>query len=73
MKIITEKNRKMNTKKIIIKEIEKLPESMLSEVLDFVRFLEYKSETNHEAYLQSESSLKKDWLSPAEDDAWKDL
>ena len=26
-----------------------------------------------ECYILSESSLKKDWLSPEEDEAWKDL
>ncbi|HOO72739.1 MAG TPA: DUF2281 domain-containing protein [Spirochaetota bacterium] len=63
----------MNTKKIILEEIEKLPDKMLSEVLDFVRFLEYKNEIDLDTYIQSESSLKKEWLSPVEDDAWKDL
>lgn len=63
----------MNTKKILINEIENLPEFMAAEVLDFVRFLEYKKDTSHESYIQSESSLKKEWLLPEEDEAWKDL
>jgi hypothetical protein len=63
----------MNTKSILIKEIENLPEPIISEVLDFVRFLEHKHENTNETYIQSESSLKKDWLSPAEDEAWKSL
>ncbi len=63
----------MNTKKILIKEIENLPETMVAEVLDFVRFLEYKKSDGLETYIQSESSLKKEWLTPAEDEAWKDL
>lgn len=63
----------MNTKSILIKEIENLPELMAAEVLDFVRFLEYKKSDKFETYIQSESSLKKDWLSPTEDEAWKDL
>ena len=46
----------MNTKKILIKEIDKLPEPMIAEVLDFVRFLEYKREIDVEAYIQSESA-----------------
>jgi len=44
-----------------------------AEVLDFVRFPEYKSNPDFENYLQSETSLKKEWLSPAEDEARKDL
>ncbi len=63
----------MSAKNTIIKEIENLPEPMLVEVLDFVRFLEQKKQSSHETYLMTESSLKKEWLSPAEDDAWKDL
>jgi len=63
----------MNTKNTIIKEIENLPDNLLGEVLDFVRFLEHKTQNEHELYLQSESSLKKEWLTPAEDEAWKDL
>jgi len=63
----------MNTKIILIKEIENLPEPLAAEVLDFVRFLEYKKADGFETYIQSESSLKKDWLTPAEDEAWKDL
>ncbi len=63
----------MNTKTILIKEIENLPEPMAAEVLDFVRFLEYKRSDGLETYIQSESSLKKEWLSPVEDEAWKDL
>ena len=63
----------MNTKKVLIKEIENLPEPVLAEVLDYVRFLESKSRVESETYIQSESSLKKEWLSPEEDEAWKDL
>jgi hypothetical protein len=63
----------MNTKSILIKEIENLSEPIISEVLDFVRFLEHKNEINNETYIQSESSLKKEWLSPTEDEAWKNL
>jgi len=63
----------MDAKNILIKEIENLPETMLPEVIDFVRFLEQKKMDNAETYVQSESSLMKDWLSPAEDEAWENL
>jgi hypothetical protein len=46
---------------------------MIVEVLDFVNFLEHKKQIENETYIQSESSLKKDWLSPVEDETWKDL
>lgn len=63
----------MNTKSILIKEIENLSEPIIAEVLDYVRFLEYKNQKDLETYVQSESSLKKEWLLPVEDEAWKDL
>ncbi len=63
----------MNTRKILIKEIENLPEPLAAEVLDFVRFLEHQKKNSLDSYIQSESSLKKDWLSETEDEAWKDL
>jgi hypothetical protein len=64
----------MNTKEQLISEIEETPEPLLSEVLDFVHFL--KAKTLREklaAAIMSESSLEKDWLSPAEDEAWQSL
>ncbi len=63
----------MNAKNILIEEIKNLPEPMITEVLDFVRFLEHKQQKKIEIYIQSESSLEKEWLSPVEDQAWKDL
>lgn len=63
----------MNAKNTLIKEIENLPEPIVAEVLDYVRFLEYKNQKELETYIQSESSLKKEWLLPAEDEAWKNL
>ena len=61
----------MNTKELIIQRIEKLPEEYLDEVLDFISLLEEKGDI--ELAILSESSLKKDWLKPEEDEAWKDL
>ncbi|RKZ20258.1 DUF2281 domain-containing protein [bacterium] len=64
----------MKVKEEILKEIEKMPEEYLQEVLDFVRFLEMKMMKERiETAIMSESSLEKDWLRPEEDEAWKDL
>ena len=64
----------MNKKEPIAKEIEQVPEPLLEEVLDFVRFLKSKRMREKlETSLLSESSLKKDWLKPEEDGAWRDL
>jgi hypothetical protein len=65
----------MKIKDLILKEIEKVPEHHLSEVLDFIRsFDDGKALTdNVGSAIASETSLKKDWLRPEEDRAWKDL
>lgn len=64
----------MNKKQLLAKEIEDIPEAILEEVLDFVQFLKRKrSQEQLETILLSESSLKKDWLSAEEDEAWENL
>lgn len=64
----------MGVKELIVKKIEYVPEPYLIEILDFIRFLESKaSEEKMGPALASETSLKKDWLKPEEDEAWKDL
>jgi len=64
----------MGIKELILKEIERVPEQYLPELLDFVKSLEVlkAAEKAGTAYA-SETSLKKDWLKPEEDKAWKDL
>ncbi|MBD2293335.1 DUF2281 domain-containing protein [Anabaena sphaerica FACHB-251] len=65
----------MTIKEQITQELEKLPEPVLQEVLDFVQFLQTKHQQNNmlEITLMSESSLQKDWLKPEEDAAWQNL
>ncbi|HIE31374.1 MAG TPA: DUF2281 domain-containing protein [Methanosarcinales archaeon] len=59
---------------LIVNEIEQVPESLLEEILDFIRFLKTKAKTEKlETMIASESSLKRDWLRPEEDYAWRDL
>jgi len=60
----------MNTKKMLIDEIEEVPEPLLSEVLDFVHFLKQKNDREKiDNAIMSQSSLDKDWLRPEEDEA----
>ncbi len=64
----------MQDKETVIREIQDLPESLIHEVLDFVRFL--KSKVGHEiseSAILSETALAKDWMRPEEDEAWQDL
>ena len=64
----------MEVKELILKEIEKIPEQYLTEILDFIRFLKTKVlEERVGTAIISETSLKKDWLKPEEDEAWQDL
>ncbi len=62
------------TKEVILKEIEKIPEPFLKEILDFIHFLKTKaSKQGMEMAIASESSLRKDWLCKEEDEAWRYL
>ena len=64
----------METKELIQKEIDVFPEPYLEEILDFIHFLKGKaSKKKMETAILSESVLAKDWLSPEEDEAWKNL
>ncbi len=68
--------KRMNLKEIIIRKIEKLPDKELIAILNFIHHLEKRDKDIKEKLeiaLASESSLKKDWLRPEEDEAWKDL
>ena len=54
----------MSVKDMIKKEIEKLPESILAEVFDFIQFLELKREKNILAKASQElstASFQKIW------------
>jgi hypothetical protein len=64
----------MNKAEIIMCEVEKLPEPLLDERLDFVHFSKGKTiSAKIAASFASESSLKKDWLRPEEDEAGQNL
>ncbi|MFM6191351.1 MAG: DUF2281 domain-containing protein [Planktothrix sp.] len=64
----------MDTKELLIQEIEKSPDFILQEVWDFLQFLNAKYQQEKlEMSLMSESSLQKDWLQPEEDEAWQNL
>lgn len=64
----------MSKKELLIHEIEHVPEPFLDEVLDFVNFLKTKIVKERlDTAIASESSLKKDWLRPEEDEAWQNL
>lgn len=58
----------------LIQEIEQVPDSLITEVLDFLQFLKQKHQSELlEVTVLSESSLSKDWLNSSEDGAWQNL
>ena len=57
----------MQTKELLLKEIERVPEERLVELLNFTLFV------GAETAIASETSLMKDWLRPEADEAWQDL
>jgi len=64
----------MSKKELLLNEIEQVPESFLDEVLDFIHFLKTKIiKESLDTAIASESSLKKDWMKPEEDEAWQNL
>jgi hypothetical protein len=64
----------MNTKELLMNEIDEAPEPLLIEVLDFVHFLKAKRVREKlDIAIMSKSSLSKDWLKPEEEAAWQNL
>lgn len=61
-------------KEQIAAEVAGVPEPLLGEVLDFVRFIRSRNESERlESAMASQSALAKDWLRPEEDQAWQTL
>ena len=64
----------MSKKELLLNEIEQTPESLLDNVLEYLRFLKTKlAQERLDTAIASESALKKDWLRPEEDEAWQSL
>ncbi len=61
----------MTTMDSVLREIERVPEPVLREVLDFVRFLKARlaQRAASDAAAASEPVLAKDWNRPEEDQA----
>jgi len=63
----------MTSKEQLIQEIEQIPDFLVEEVLDFARCLKAKQlQELLEVTRLSEAALA-DWLSPEEEEAWRDL
>ncbi len=73
----------MSTKELLVREAEAMPEPLLQEVLDFLRFLRYsrlpkaEGDGDHESLWGKvnlgRTALADAWDDTAEDEAWQDL
>ena len=64
----------MSIREKILQETENTPDGILSEVLDYLRYLKVKHQQGMmETAFLSETILQEDWLKPAEEFAWQDL
>jgi len=64
----------MTKRETVIREVEKVPEALLDEILGFVRLLQDAPRREAlETTVVSERVLGRDWLSSEEDAAWSTL
>ena len=65
----------MDTRQLLRKEIETIPDTLIEEILRFVKALKERNLPALSRGLQdaSESALARDWLREEEDIAWKNL
>ena len=64
----------MTLKEQVIEEIDQVPESLMENVLEYLRDLRLKAIARRSpTMMMSEASLAKEWLTPEEDEAWADL
>ena len=63
----------MNTRELIARELEQLPERDLDRLLAFLYSLKEAQSEAALATLAAETALAKDWLTPEEDAAWASL
>jgi hypothetical protein len=57
----------------LIEEIKNTPQNLLDELYDYLLFLKEKESENRQPHFDSERVLARDWNSPEEEKAWKNL
>lgn len=64
------------TRELLSKELNKIPDNLLQELYNYIKFLKSKKSSTKdkiETPCASENVLAKDWNKPEEDEAWKSL
>lgn len=54
----------------ILRELKRLPEDTMDEILDFIKFLKIRDSDSADDYI--ESPLEEDWAEQEEEKAWQD-
>ena len=62
----------MSTREILAQEIKTIPHSLLEELYNYLLFIK-KRDVEKVSHLDSEKVLARDWDSPEEEEAWKNL
>ena len=62
-----------STRKKLQTELEHLPDNLLGELYEYMKYLQFKQSTSMQTAYASEAVLEKDWNRPEEDQAWQDL
>ncbi len=63
-------------KKIIIENLDSISDDYITDILDFLHYLEFKQQQlkpDYSSMLLSENSLAKEWLTDEEEEAWAHL
>ena len=64
----------MTTREQLLQELQKAPEQVVEELLEYLRFVKLKAARERfDTAIASEPVLGRDWLRPEEDAAWQDL
>ena len=63
----------MSTRDVLSEEIKKIPQNLLDELYDYFLFLKKREIEGKVSSTDSEKVLARDWDSPEEDEAWKNL
>ncbi len=64
----------MSTRDQLIHELDAVPEPVIAELLDYLRFIKAKlARERFDTAVASEAVLAREWLTPEEDAAWADL
>jgi hypothetical protein len=63
----------MSVRETLSEEIKSIPQNLLDKLYDYLLLLKKKELESKQIHHDSEKVLARDWNSPEEEEAWKDL